>query len=171
LWSAERVLQALRIWRQGAPQAGVSIEDPGLASAAAKHFGSCRNAFLAAGLEAWQRGWSKEQVIEAIQNRHVQGLPLISSGAPVDTKLVSIANRRFGTWRNALVAAGFDHLIAPPRIRWTRERILAEIQRWHEQGSPLSGLRKQNPSLARAACREFGGWGKSLVAAGVEEDR
>ena len=69
LWTAERVLTALRAWQQNDPQTGLWIADKGLAVAAKKYFGSHEKALLAAGAEPKPRKWSKPILIKAIQKR------------------------------------------------------------------------------------------------------
>jgi hypothetical protein len=95
IWSADLVLIELRS-KYPRMNAGISIEDKGLAIAAKKYFGSCRNAVLAAGFELRPRKWSRQRVIAAIQDRYVKGMPLTSSGGRQDTALVSAAKIWFG---------------------------------------------------------------------------
>jgi hypothetical protein len=167
VWSPELVLRELRAWRKGPCKAALSTEDRGLAAAARKYFGSYQNAFIAAGLEPPQRGWSRQQVIEAIQDRHVKGLPLQGSEARLDPELVSAATDRFGSWRKALLAAGFDAPARRPRTKWSRERVVADIRRWRERGVPLTRAWRDDPALATAAARYFGSRHQALAAAGV----
>lgn len=60
------------------------------------------------------------------------------------------------------------------RYRWSRERIIEEIRKLHEQGIPLnmSSVRKVFPSLVATACsrRYFGSWKAAIEAAGFNHD-
>ncbi len=105
LWSHERVLEEIRDWHDG----GVQIKDDRLKyerllAAAKARFGGWRNAMIAAGLRQvdeygkWERKWTKQRVIEAIQDRHVCGLSL---SAQHNTTLAGAAQRHFGTWRGS----------------------------------------------------------------------
>ena len=74
--------------------------------AAKKHFGTWREAVLAAGCIPLRCRWSQKQVICEIQERHRPGLPLTSIIFKQDAPLVGAATRLFGDWRSALKAAG-----------------------------------------------------------------
>lgn len=166
-WTRESVIRELRAWRRGKCRVGLSVADRQLAAAAVRHFGSSENALREAGLEPRPRGRSDDQLIEAIQDRYIRGLPL-TPVLEVDVRLMSGAKARFGSWRKALSAAGMDNVLPPPRLKWTADRVIAEIQRWHDQGLPLARVRTDYSQLASAAARYFGGWKAALEAAGVE---
>jgi hypothetical protein len=50
-----------------------------------------------------------------------------------------------------------------------RERVIAEIQRWHEQGRPLTRVWKEYPTLTAASFAYFGTWRKAVAAAGLAD--
>jgi len=60
------------------------------------------------------------------------------------------------------------------RFRWSRERIIEEIRKLHEQGIPLNmaSVRRVFPSLVATACspRYFGSWRSAVEAAGFRYD-
>jgi hypothetical protein len=60
------------------------------------------------------------------------------------------------------------------RYRWSRERIIEEIRKLHEQGIPLNmaSVRKVFSSLVATACsrRYFGSWRAAVEAAGFNYD-
>lgn len=60
------------------------------------------------------------------------------------------------------------------RYRWSRERIVEEIRKLHEQGIPLnmSSVRRIFPSLVATACsrKYFGSWKAAVEAAGFNYD-
>ena len=135
-WSADRVLQELRqLDQQGAFEESSRIRDGRLANAASRYFGSKRRALIAAGVVAAQevrRCWSKwppRRIIEALQDRHIRGLPLRG-----DANLVSAANRRFGSFYEALIAAGIQTEKPTPRQRWSRQRVIDEMRVRHARG-------------------------------------
>ena len=97
----------------------------------------------AAGFPPDSSRWSKERVIECIQDLHVKRTPL----TPVsrhDPRLVSAAKRYFGSWANALVAAG----VLRDKPRQNRKK-----------------------SLRSTARRYFGGFPQAVRAAGLEPRR
>jgi len=168
-WSRDRVLKELQAWRrQDLASGGIWRTNKPLANAAKKHFGSCGKAFAAAGLTS--RRWSKEHIIEVIQNRYVEGLSLASGGEDADANLVAAATRYFGGWRTALIAAGLPSGVIPkPQTRWTEELIIRQIQERYELGLPMTT--DANTSLAAAALRWFGGWHAAMLAAGLKPSR
>jgi hypothetical protein len=100
-------------------------------------------------------------VVEAIRSRHKRGLPLCSKEK---FALKDAARRYFGNWREALLAAGVP--VPELRPKWSRERIIAEIQARHRQGLSLSS--NDAASLASAARRYFGSWREALAEARLD---
>lgn len=84
---------------------------------------------------------------------------LISGG---HADLVAAAQRHAGSWAKALRLAGIGQ--APARRKWTRETVVAEIQRLHRSGASLAATQIEN-ALAIAANRLFGGWRKARAIA------
>lgn len=98
--------QSLR-WKE------VCMEDRKLAMAAIYAFGSWRKAVLAAGIDAVTRSnetkWNRRRIVAAIQLRAQQNLPLSTGTVDREDGPLSCAARRyFGSWRNAMQAAGLD---------------------------------------------------------------
>jgi hypothetical protein len=78
-WSRERIVQELH-HKNRQSQYNISIIDRPLAAAAVRLFGGLRLAWEAAGIEPKDRRWTKRRIIEAIQDRYVQGLSLTGKG-------------------------------------------------------------------------------------------
>ena len=116
--------------------------------------------------------WSRERIIREILRREAAGLPLSLGGSKdgVDSKLYKAGSRVFGSWGNAVKAAG----IAPERAKvhdqWSPSRILARIRSLsRRQHPPRPGeLKRRHDYLMQAARRCFGSWSKAVVAAGVD---
>jgi hypothetical protein len=105
-WSQEAVLQAIRTQHEQSRNTTVVWkQDTGLYSAAKKHFGSWRQAIIAAGFEPAREAWTAERIVRRIRGWHDQGVPVRSQQNP---RLTAAAIRLFGSWRNAVVAAGID---------------------------------------------------------------
>ncbi len=118
------------IWQrqaQGLPLRSTAVtkgadRDWALFEAAKKHFGSWDDALLEAGIEPEsvlvivKRGYTtKDRVVEQIQERFCRGLPLnadaVSRGgkqAQADARLYEAGRKFFGSWPDALLAAGID---------------------------------------------------------------
>jgi hypothetical protein len=94
------------------------------------YFGSLRKA--KAALKTDRRvsaGWSKAKIIAMIIQRHRSGRPLgYAAARRDDPALVSAAEAYFGSWGNALHAAGIDpnlHL----RRKWQKRRMPSKRDR------------------------------------------
>ena len=132
-----------------------------------------------------QRRWSRELIRERIRELRRAGSDLTPSRVGEEHgALVSAAERYYGNWPSAVLAAGIDYeqVRASGRQRrserlrkWSRERILAEIRRLQQAGEDLSWAvmeRKYQPLCAAAvkACY-FGSWSAALAAAGIDYDQ
>jgi len=102
--------------------------------------------------------WTRERIIRHLLDREAKGLPLTVGGQGVD-KLMYMASRRiFGSWRNAIQAAG----IAPRRVltweRWSPPRILVMIRHLSRRNRPLTTdqIELRYDNLVSAARRHFG---------------
>jgi hypothetical protein len=171
-WSKQRILHAVRtLERQGPWEDGTNVPDKRLLSAARRHFGTLRNALLAAGVLAphetlrRRRKWTRRVVLNAIQDLRIRGLPL---RADSDPRLASAARKQFGSWSKALAAAGFPTAAAQAQRRnWTPDNVLRELQSLHARGWSLRAIRRDDPSVVKAACKQFGTWSAALLVAGV----
>ena len=150
----------------------------GLLAAANYHFGSWAKAVNAAGLDYATQvrrvpKWSKEKVIQAIQKAHREGADLSWTNVTTNKAYSALAyaairEERFGSWDNALRAAGLD----PARVRryesWSREKIVQRIKRRAAEGRPLNSkaMQQDDSKLFNAALNYFGAWEKALRAAG-----
>jgi len=165
IWSPELVLAAIRDRHQRQLSlSGVQRDDRFLFAAACRHFGGWHNALAAAGLSLERpRKWTPERVLDAIRGWQREGRPL-TSVRQTDKPLYAAAARLFGTWLNAVLAAG---LPMKQLRRWTKEDVLAAIHEARARGLTTAEISTQNPSLCGAAKRHFGGWRGAMVAAGV----
>lgn len=167
-WSRDRVITELQHWQRHSTLS-LHQADANLAAAAARLFGSLDAAMEAAHVVPKGRRWSKLKIIEAIQDRYVRGQPVNIAGFR-DIKLAAAAKRHFGSWREAVAAAGLtDKYSAPtPTRSWTKDAVLEAIQTWSQQGRPLTDVSKQDQGLYCGAKLHFGSWRAALRAAGFE---
>ncbi len=159
-WSRSQIIYRLQKCERDGVRPDVKLRD-----AARKLFGSLPAAESAAGVVLTKREWTRERVIRELQDRHVRGLSLVRLERA--SRPLSHAMRRlFGTRKAALEAAGFPDLECHPRRRWSREKVVHEIQELVKQGVPLERIARHDPRLAKAACLHWGKWSKAVEAAG-----
>ena len=117
--------------------------------------------------------WTRETIIRQLLERQSNKLPLTVGGQGVDISLYGAARRIFGSWRNAIQAAG----IAPQQVltweRWSPAQILVMIRHLARRDRPLTTyqIERRYHNLVSAARRHFGSWAKAVLAAGVEPTR
>lgn len=105
-WSRETVIAEIQNWhRCGRGLTSISKDNQSLYCAGKTWFGSWRAALTAAGFQSSRRVWSKESIIDEIRKRSHEGVSL-SSGDTANRNLAAVAYRHFGSWRNAIDAAG-----------------------------------------------------------------
>jgi hypothetical protein len=101
-------------------------------------------------------------VIEAIQERRRQGLPLAGISR-ADSGLYQAGIKHFESWDNAMLAAN----VKPTYRRWTKQRVIDEIRDRHDRGLSMHGIAKDDRGLYQASVSRFGSWPKALAAAGL----
>src|SRR3989344_191785 len=183
-WTPDAVIAAIQERkRQGYPLCFLHVPQDAeeLYEAACEHFGTWKNARLAAGIR--RKGpakiWTKASIIAAIKKRHRENLPLISSlHESFGSSLYAVAGREFGTWREAVIAAGidYDEILRTQHVGdvrfWSKEKLLAEIKKRKDAGKSLAhnAVREEDQGLIYAANKFFGkrGWNLALAEAGIE---
>jgi hypothetical protein len=153
---------------EGAPFGG-----EGLIKAAAKTFGSFAKAREAAGVSPPPRPrvtsgirWDAPLVLSEIRRRHREGESLAMG--KVRGSLVTVARRFFGTWQEAIEAAGFRY----EDVRLTNHYSDADLLAWLRQTAA------DHPSWSRAQLRRsrsgvtlinrFGSMDDALKNAGIQ---
>lgn len=118
--------------------------------------------------------WTKERVLQRIQERREAGLPLNSGVILADDPALDCAARRlFGSWGKAVEAAGLDYeAIKSPKekTRWSKELVLQRIKERRSAGLALNyaDVVADNEPLTSASRHLFGSWGKAITAAGLD---
>jgi len=118
--------------------------------------------------------WTREKIAAGIKELNDQGVRLtVKNVSRRHSVLYSAALRYFGSWGDAVYAAGINYgeiksqsrLEAVKKItKWNRARVLAEIKK--VPFNRLWFVYKDNIALHSAARREFGSWRQALEAAG-----
>lgn len=120
--------------------------------------------------------WTQEVVAAAIQAEAEAGQDL--SYSRVEKRVPSLlraAQRAFGTWADAVGAAGFDYSTICRYQKWSKGKVIKRIQELRESGEDLSWRNistQLDPPLAAAALHagRFTCWNEALVAAGLNPE-
>ncbi len=183
-WSPQRVIdRILHLNSRGISlrRCEMNQYDPGLLAAAHIQFGSWQSALELAGIHfaeyCSQAKWAREQVIEAILLRAVKREPLGSTTVR-PTSLRTSAVAAFGSWRDALSAAGLDprehvgvRTKKPALANYSsQERVRKALLQRTALGLPCQpqAVRRQNPRLFRAVHRHFKSFRRAFECAGLD---
>lgn len=172
-WSEEKVLERLRqLMNENIPAEKIRTLDTKVTAAARKRYGSLRRAMVTAGFQISPRRRTAECVIAAIRTRYSEKensekekIGLRGFG---DKRLATAATQFFGSWAEAVEAAGLTDRITvkkPPR-RWTRREVIQGIVQWHTTWGSLEAIENEKTGLIGAARYHFGTWCRALEAAG-----
>jgi hypothetical protein len=173
----EHVLKAILTREaQGLPlnHAALLRQDRQLHGAMLRLYGSWEAAIQAAGIDPGEarihRRWGREAIIQRIREKDALGQPLNALAVQrEEATLAGAADRWFGSWYDALEAAGINpEQWRRRRPTWTRESAIEEIQRAHRAGRKLNHAAWKGHSLSRAVVDLFGGWDAALEAAGLD---
>jgi hypothetical protein len=128
--------------------------------------------------------WTREKILRELGKLHKSGANLSYNGlSRKNQALVSAAAYHFGSYRDAVAAAGIAYAEVLRRPRWTKKIIISLIKKGRREGADLNwgtvtrggGGSAFLNELSRAAfaslqSRLFGTWTKALVAAGLDAD-
>ena len=162
-WNMDKIVQQLRLWHErGIPMRQLWKHDQRLLAAAYHHFGSLRQAVLAAGLELERQvPISRMRVIRELRARRDS---LQSPPSGLNKELRSAISFHFGSLRSAMAAAG----LKSKETKWSKQRVLTQIQDRYIKGDTLSRSDRRNQNLVTAARRYYGSWSAALLAAGLQ---
>jgi hypothetical protein len=163
-WTREKILEKIRELDRKGRLLRISLFAPGMIGAAKREFGSVKGALQVAGIPPPRRktNWPPERILATLRARAQDGV------APRMARLkrsgiYEAARKTFGSWEEAAQAAGLKP--APRAWKWPREKMLAEVRKLVERGTPLT----QNGGFYTSLRRVFGGARAAKKAAGVLE--
>lgn len=110
--------------------------------------------------------WSSEDVLLQIKNLSDLSAKYNQKNFP---SLYGAAVRHFGSWREAIEAAGVPYSTVSkrkPAGYWSKERVIHAIQSLPEKRSGL--VRKKHSDVYNAAMRYFASWKDAVNAAGFD---
>ena len=96
----------------------------------------------------------------------------VSEADYADPQLAAAATKKshFGSWREALEAAGLDYDSIRRYREWDDDRIIEMVRAFHRDGKELNAknMELEDITLITAARRRFDSWHKALTAAGLD---
>jgi len=140
---------------------------------AVRYFGSWRNALRAAGINVprveHRREWNKAKIITSLRALCRRKVSLRQTDVHRrDSGLCRAACLAFGTWCNALIAAGINPEPICRDPQWDQNKIIEAMLMRVIRGEPLGSTTVRPHTLKSAAVREFGSWSLALTAAGLD---
>jgi len=183
-WSSQRVLEALK--EIAAPDekalapTRMRNERPYLVRAAARRFGSYRRAVEAAGVDylsiarVLARPMPPHEVIARLQALQQRGKDLRYSAINrTEPRLLNAARQRFGSYQEAMQAAGIAYPPLPPLRHWTEKLVLNTLLDLHARGEDLRyrAVKKHRLPLYEASRYYFGSYVNAVRVAGIRYTR
>lgn len=183
-WTPARITEAIRDRQNhGLPlnAQAVDFDDSRLIAAARRLFGCWNHALTATGIDPetvrpkparHPHGfWSRATIIAAIRYYQTRSTRLNGHYMQhVDNPLVSAATYYFGSWSNALDAAGIDSGTARHNTPRSKDQILHAIGAMAKSHPTLKDFvaREYDRALYGAAQKYFGSWRNAVREAGYE---
>ncbi len=156
----------------------VATNNLSLLRAATRYFGTWEDAVRFAGLDydsiRRYKSWSRERIVARVKELHAQNVDLSWRNVclNVDPQLAAAATKKshFGSWREALEAAGLNYDDIRRYREWDDDRILDMVREFHRNGKELNAksMELEDITLITAARRRFDSWHKALTAAGLD---
>ncbi len=167
-WTREQIIDLIRSRAAaGLPVASYNVKPASAEVASRRLFGSWKRALRAAGVASPMTEfpvWTKVSVVEAILMRQETGQPVhCLAAAKQASRLYDAARRCFGSWREALEAAGIEPAAVRKKRRpYAREELIETVRRKRTGKAAC-----YTESFRKAARRMFGSWDATLEAGGL----
>ena len=188
IWTPGLVTQTLkRLKSSGEPiyAAYLSKKHSSLYGAARRLFGTWASAVRSAGFDPEKettrpdliaenrRYWDTDVVIEGLKRLKDRGEPIYGRYIKTrDPALYSAMVRYFGSWEEAIVAAGFEPDQERKKWFWDKDRIISELQDMKSQGAPVNPkyIKTTRSGFYEVMRRYFGSWSEAVKAAGLDPE-
>ncbi|MGD2174391.1 MAG: hypothetical protein PVJ27_03225 [Candidatus Brocadiaceae bacterium] len=184
-WSKEKIVNRIKVLHEKGEDLSynrMARRRQGLLAAANYHFGGWGAAVNAAGLD-YARDvrripkWTRDKIIEAIKEAYEAGEDLSWTSVTKNKDYSALAyaairDNQFGSWDDALAAAGIDPADVRRYESWDEDKIVRRIRERKKKGQPLNSkaMQEQASKLFNAALNYFEGWDKALEAAGIKPE-
>jgi hypothetical protein len=122
--------------------------------------------------------WDEKKILRELRRLQKSGTDLAYTKlAKKKQSLLSAAAYHFGSYRDAIAAAGIEYRHVLRRPRWTKQNVIALIKHARRTNQDLhwSAVTHRRDDLKLAAfaslqARLFGSWDRALTAAGLDAD-
>lgn len=127
--------------------------------------------------KVWSEKWSKEKIIEGINQLNKNGFPLnyqFVRDHNRDLLAAAVQKKYFGSWKNAIEQAGLDYIsVRKNKYLLSKKAVIEEIKNRAKNGN-LSGLylggNTKNKRLYHSARKHFGSMKNAVESAGLKKD-
>jgi len=181
-WTEEMVLReiALRMERGESLRAvDVNRDNQKLYRNARELFGSYIEAVESLGVDYADFGpalrrWKKEEIKSEIKRLFKAGKPLNAGWVGKnENALYLAAKKEYGSWDEALGSIGIDYEEIRQRKKWSPDGVKERIREMYKAGDRLDAayVLENDKRLFYAGHRLFGGWEKTVSAAGVDYEK
>lgn len=169
------ILELRRLYRKGVRLTAWNMRNSGygpVLDAAKVYCGGLPRARRLAGLpdprkeRARPQPWDEERVIEEILELDRSGESLAPSKVP--PTLLGAARRYFGSWEEAITAAGFDYGTICPRRARSVEELLDELRQLSRQQPGMTLSELSNLPISLRVRRRIGSLDGALERAGIQ---
>ena len=180
-WSVEKIVEELKKAKgSGADMAAsrLSRSHRALYDRAYTYFGAYDEALKAAGFNPQEirrtQNWTKETVAQELAKLDVGDVDLRSSAIHrVRPDLHQAAHRHFGSYQEALEAAGIAYPPKKPLAGWAKSGVLQMLRQLHDEGEDLrfAAMKKRRSPLFFAARYYFDTYVGAITKAGLDYER
>ncbi|HEX4417999.1 MAG TPA: hypothetical protein VH165_08880 [Kofleriaceae bacterium] len=165
-WDRALIMRTIQDRARDQESLASSKAPPHFVAAARWHFGSWAAALAAAGIDAGavrlQRApFTRDEILAVIQ-RQAQGGTIVRPATLKRELKLDTVRKLFGSVRAAIAAAGVVQDARHPSQKWSRERVIEELQ-----ARAARGERTLTRALHHAVQRYFGGVHAARAAAGL----
>lgn len=175
-WSLKRIIGEVRaLHRAGIHMSANAVIKAGrtdLVLAAGRYAGGWVRARQLAGVRFARRpsptanAWDAASVLAEIVDRRRRNLPIAVSKSP--KALVNAANRIFGSWRDAIEAAGIDYATVALSRTYADEELLAWLRRLASSRPRMTLWDLDQHGEHAVVCRRrWGSYERAAAAAGI----
>ncbi len=150
-----------------------------LQRAATRHFGSWRQALVAAGVNVNLAGLGgvkprklgSDEIVDALR-KWSEGHSLRWRDICLENRILAVAaHKKFHSWRRVLAAISTENTPPPVNAKreWNKQSIIDEVLHRKQEGKSNSYrvVRQDDSSLLTASIRQFGSWRRALTASEV----